>query len=63
MNRDHLLAAFLPLYLGWLAGFALELGDPDPVNAERRIEALCLRFEAEKPYLIARWRWPDRFNP
>jgi len=30
---------------------------------EERIEALCLRFEAEKPYLIARWRWPDRFTP
>ena len=63
MARDHLLAAFVPLYLGWLAGFALELGEPDPVVAERRIEELCLRFESEKPYLIARWRWPDRFMP
>ncbi len=63
MNREHLLAAFVPLYLGWLAGFALELGEPDPVAAERRIEELCLRFESEKPYLIARWRWPDRFTP
>ncbi len=63
MSREHLLAAFVPLYLGWLAGFALELGEPDPVAAERRIEELCLRFESEKPYLIARWRWPDRFMP
>jgi len=63
MTREHLLAAFVPLYHGWLAGFALELGDPDPAAAERRIEELCLRFESEKPYLISRWRWPDRFSP
>ena len=63
MNRDHLLAAFLPLYQGWLAGFAGEVGEADPVRAEQRIEELCLRFESEKPYLISRWRWPDRFNP
>ena len=28
-----------------------------------RIERLCEAFEAEKPYLISRWRWPDRFAP
>jgi hypothetical protein len=63
MSRDHLLSAFVPLYQGWLAGFALELPDADPAAAEQRIEELCLRFESEKPYLIARWRWPDRFSP
>lgn len=63
MNREHLLAAFVPLYLGWLAGFALELGPADPVRAEQRLEELGQRFEVEKPYLMARWRWPDRFNP
>jgi hypothetical protein len=20
-------------------------------------------FEQNKPYLVQRWRWPDRFNP
>lgn len=63
MSRDHLLSAFVPLYQGWLAGFALELPDADPAAAEQRIEALCLKFESEKPYLISRWRWPDRFSP
>lgn len=63
MNRDHLLTAFVPLYQGWLAGFALEPGPADPVRAEQRIEELAERFEVEKPYLMARWRWPDRFNP
>ena len=63
MSRDHLLSAFVPLYQGWLAGFALELPDAEPAAAEHRIEELCLKFESEKPYLISRWRWPDRFSP
>lgn len=63
MNRDHLLAAFVPLYQGWLGSFALEMGDPDSDRAEQRIEELCSHFEVEKPYLISRWRWPDRFTP
>jgi hypothetical protein len=29
----------------------------------KHIEALAAAFEADKPYLVARWRWPDRFNP
>ena len=37
---------------------------PNPVaqcraQVEQRIEQLCLRYEAEKPYLISRWRWPE----
>ena len=63
MNRDHLLHAFTPLYLAWVASFATEMAAARPDEAEHRIEALCLAFEAEKPYLISRWRWPDRFNP
>jgi hypothetical protein len=63
MNRDHLLRAFAPLYLAWAASFAAEMQDARTFEAEHRVEALCLAFEAEKPYLISRWRWPDRFNP
>jgi hypothetical protein len=63
LNRDHLLAAFTPLYLGWLGGFVAEAGQADARALESRIEQLCLRYEMEKPYLISRWRWPDRFNP
>ena len=62
MNRDHLLHAFTPLYLAWVASFAGEMRDARPEQAERRFEALCLAFESQKPYLISRWRWPDRFN-
>jgi hypothetical protein len=63
MNRDHLLSAFTPLYLGWLASFAGEVQAAPEADVEIRIEQLCLRYETEKPYLISRWRWPDRFNP
>lgn len=63
MNRDHLLSAFTPLYLGWLGSFLGELGEAGPAAVEERVEQLCLRYETEKPYLISRWRWPDRFTP
>ena len=63
MNRSHLLAGFLPLYLGWLGGFVLEMQDASDSQAEDRIEQLCRAYESEKPYLMARWRSPDRFNP
>jgi hypothetical protein len=63
INRDHLLRAMTPLYLAWVASFALEVGTADRQTAAARLERLCLTYEAEKPYLVARWRWPDRFNP
>jgi hypothetical protein len=63
INRDHLLAAFAPLYLAWLGSFVSEAGEADGRKLESRIEQLCLRYEMEKPYLISRWRSPDRFNP
>jgi glucosylglycerate synthase len=63
ISRDHLLRAMTPLYLAWVASFASEAGAADHATAQRRIERLCSAFEAEKPYLLARWRWPDRFNP
>jgi hypothetical protein len=28
-----------------------------------RQEQLERAFEQNKPYLVQRWRWPDRFNP
>jgi glucosylglycerate synthase len=63
MSREHLMGALAPLYLGWFGSIAAEMGDADPGRLEARLERLCLLFESEKPYLISRWRWPDRFNP
>jgi glucosylglycerate synthase len=63
IGRDHLLRALTPLYLGWAASFIGQIEEAGPEEVERRIEKLCLTYEAQKPYLIRRWRWPDRFNP
>jgi glucosylglycerate synthase len=60
INRGHLLGSLTPLYLAWVASHILSgqqggsSGGPD---------ALSRAFEADKPYLVSRWRWPDRFNP
>jgi len=62
INRGHLLGALTPLYLAWVASH-LHLIDGDPGAAEQHIEATAAAFEADKPYIVARWRWPDRFNP
>lgn len=60
INRGHLLGALIPLYLAWVAGHINITASGIP--AERHIEAVAAAFEADKPYLVARWRWPDRFN-
>jgi hypothetical protein len=57
------LAAFTPLFWAWIASFVQQVATLDAQQVENRIEALCVQFEAEKPYLISRWRWPDRFTP
>ena len=65
LNRGHLLGALTPLYLAWAASHLLQTDGaaPDSIAPEQHIQALAAAFEAEKPYLVSRWRWPDRFNP
>ena len=63
INRDHLLRSMTPLYLAWVVSYARELETAGANGVEHRIERLALAYEAAKPYLISRWRWPDRFNP
>jgi hypothetical protein len=63
MSREHLMGALAPLYLCWFGSIAAEMGEADAARLEERLEQLCLEFESEKPYLISRWRWPDRFDP
>ena len=63
MSRDHLLGAMTPLYLAWVASYANEVGTAPPVAVEYRLEQVGAAFEAQKPYLMSRWRWPDRFHP
>jgi glucosylglycerate synthase len=61
INRGHLLGALIPLYLAWVASHINITASG--IAAEVHVEAVAAAFEADKPYLVARWRWPDRFNP
>ena len=61
MNRGHLLGALTPLYMAWVASTLLRVRN-DAASMQHR-EETAVAFEREKPYLVARWRWPDRFNP
>jgi hypothetical protein len=63
ISRDHLLRAMTPLYLAWVASFVQEMAAADAGAVRDRVERLCVAFESAKPSLVARWRWPDRFNP
>ena len=61
INRGHLLGALTPLYLAWVASHII-LADSGTAP-EVHIENQAAAFENDKPYLVSRWRWPDRFNP
>jgi hypothetical protein len=63
INREHLLRAMTPLYLAWVASYALETQGSATTDFPTRLERLALAYENQKPYLLSRWRWPDRFNP
>lgn len=63
INRDHLLKSMTPLYLAWVAAFARDSEAADAAAVERILERLAVAYESAKPYLVSRWRWPDRFNP
>jgi len=63
INRVHVLGAFTPLYLGWVASYVREVSNLSSAAAEQRLEQFARAWEEKKPYLLSRWRWPDRFNP
>jgi len=62
LARDHLLRSLVPLYLAWLASFVIEVRDRGDEDVEQRLERLASAFEAQKPYLISKWRWPERLR-
>jgi glucosylglycerate synthase len=63
ISRVHLLGALTPLYLGWVASWVREVAALPPAGVEQRLEQFNRAWEEKKPYLLSRWRWPDRFNP
>jgi glucosylglycerate synthase len=62
LPRDHLMRSLVPLYSGWLASFILQVRDASIEAVDQRVEDLCIVFELQKPYLISRWRWPERLR-
>lgn len=62
INRGHLLGALTPLYLAWAASHLVLTASNSP-TPEQHIQDQASAFETGKPYLVSRWRWPDRFNP
>lgn len=63
VERRQLLRSLTPLYLGWLGGLARDAEQLEDAAFDARLEAIGASFEREKRYLVARWRWPDEFNP
>jgi hypothetical protein len=62
LPREHLLRSLVPLYSGWLASFILQVRELTVEAADQRVDDLAGAFEAQKPHLIARWRWPERLR-
>ncbi|HLP97021.1 MAG TPA: cell wall biosynthesis glycosyltransferase [Sideroxyarcus sp.] len=56
LPREHLIKSLLPLYVGRVASFVLEVRDMEPHQAEAEIEKLCLEFEGGKDYLLTCWK-------
>ena len=49
LSRTHLLGALTPLYLGWVASYALEISNASPAETEQRLEKLARAYEDGKP--------------
>jgi hypothetical protein len=62
LAREHVLRSLVPLYLAWLASFVLDVRGRGQEEVEQRLDRLGAAFEAQKPYLISKWRWPERLR-
>jgi len=56
LPQDHLLRALTPLYLGRIAAFLREAWVASPAGLAGIVDRIGQAFEAEKDYLVARWR-------
>ncbi len=63
LERRRLLNSLTPLYLARAASFIIETQTMFAADVEDRVERLCLRFEALKPYLAGLWGRPRRNAP
>jgi len=56
INREHLLKALTPLYIGRTAAFVRETGESDAQQVEEKIEGLCRLFEDKKHIFSENWQ-------
>ena len=55
LNREHLLQALVPIYLGRVAAYVhRHVSNPRPAF-EQSLDALCREYENSRRYLIERW--------
>jgi hypothetical protein len=55
VQRELLLQALTPLYLGRVASFVERHAASDPATVEEAIDSLCHTFKAQRPSLRSRW--------
>jgi glycosyltransferase involved in cell wall biosynthesis len=55
INKDHLLKALTPLYIGRTASFVKQTSDSNAEQVEEKIEGLCRVFEDKKNVLSENW--------
>lgn len=55
ISRDHIIQALAPLYRGKLYEFLTSNRQASVPEIEERVEAICVAFERNKPYLLQLW--------
>jgi hypothetical protein len=55
IQRNHIVQALVPLYLGRAASFLNQHAGGPPEAAEEALESLCVQFETSKAALVERW--------
>lgn len=55
ISRDHIIQALAPLYRGKIYEFLTANRQASIPEIEERVEAICVAFERNKPYLLQLW--------
>ncbi|HEU5401432.1 MAG TPA: hypothetical protein VFU86_08750 [Terriglobales bacterium] len=55
ISRDHIIQALAPIYRGKIFEFLTTNRQASIPEIEERIEAICIAFERNKPYLLQLW--------
>ena len=62
VDRDLMMESLIPLYFGKTLSFVKKTKRMSIAQAEEAIESECMVFETTKPYLIRRWKEPQKTN-